>query len=150
MERSSKTGLQLMELGINLLFFCIILTLCVQFFVRSYEERKESERLTFAVNEVCNLAEILISEDISLTEITEYYPAARVSQDATSATVFYDSDFKETDSENASYRMDVTSEIQGENTETNIDYFALDNDESNCLYSVNLFSHDRLQAKEGE
>lgn len=150
MERSSKTGLQLMELGINLLFFCIILTLCVQFFVRSYEERKESERLTFAVNEVCNLAEILISEDISLTEITEYYPAARVSQDATSATVFYDSDFNETDSENASYRMDVTSEIQGENTETNIDYFALDNDESNCLYSVNLFSHDRLQAKEGE
>ncbi len=150
MERSSKTGLQLMELGINLLFFCIILTLCVQFFVRSYEERKESERLTFAVNEVCNLAEILISEDISLTEITEYYPAARVSSDATSATVFYDSDFKETDSENASYRMDVTSEIQEGNTETNIDYFALDNDESNCLYSVNLFSHDRLQAKEGE
>ncbi|MCR5273242.1 MAG: hypothetical protein K6E13_09735, partial [Lachnospiraceae bacterium] len=87
MERSSKTGLQLMELCINLLFFCVILTLCVQFFVHSYEERKESEHVTFAVNEVCNLAEILINSDSSLSSITEYYPLARVSSDEMSATV---------------------------------------------------------------
>ncbi|MCR5273370.1 MAG: hypothetical protein K6E13_10385, partial [Lachnospiraceae bacterium] len=110
----------------------------------------ESEHVTFAVNEVCNLAEILINSDSSLSSITEYYPLARVSSDEMSATVFFDSSFKETTAENAKYRMDVTEEPSDTGTDTNIDYFLIDEGESStCLYSVNLFTHSQISAEKG-
>ena len=150
MERHSKSGLQLLELCINLLFFCIILTICVQFFVRSYKDRKESECITFAVNEVCNMAEILNTNDISLPEITEYFENAYISEDNKSATVYYDKDYNETDANDFYYRMDVTVNLEEDGTSADIDYFKTESDgTASCLYSVSIFSHTRLTADEG-
>jgi len=143
----SKSNLLLLELTINLLFFCIFLTLCVQFFVRSYEYRISSQNLTFASNEIANVVEILDATEGKLGKITEYYPDSQISDDGSSLTVYYDK-AKETtsDSDDYAFRLDITTEGSDNNLLFNVSFFENKGETFDCIYELSKFIHVRKEA----
>lgn len=90
----SKTSLVLMEMMINLFFFCILVTICTQFFVKSHTIRKTTVDLTHGVNLVTSVTECYRGCEGSLDDFLAYYPDAKVDVASQTATIFFDSDFK--------------------------------------------------------
>ena len=56
--RHSKSSLFLMEIILNILFFSILATFCVQIFFKGYQLSKSTEKLHQAVTACTSIAEI--------------------------------------------------------------------------------------------
>ena len=61
--RHSKSSLFLMEIILNILFFSILATFCVQIFFKGYQLSKSTEKLHQAVTACTSIAEICQSTD---------------------------------------------------------------------------------------
>ena len=89
--RHSKSSLFLMEIILNILFFSILATFCVQIFFKGYQLSKSTEKLHQAVTACTSIAEICQSTDSPEETLSSIYPES-MSLDAT-ILIYYDRDF---------------------------------------------------------
>lgn len=76
-SRARSSSLFLMELILAILFFSVASAVCVEFFVKSHLMSRDSEALTYAVNECVGAAEIICTSDSleeSLRLLMQCYP----------------------------------------------------------------------------
>ena len=103
--RHSKSSLFLMEIILNILFFSILATFCVQIFFKGYQLSKSTEKLHQAVTACTSIAEICQSTDSPEETLSSIYPES-MSLDAT-ILIYYDRDFLAYGKQNAVYRATV-------------------------------------------
>ena len=72
--RHSKSSLFLMEIILNILFFSILATFCVQIFFKGYQLSKSTEKLHQAVTACTSIAEICQSTDSPEETLSSIYP----------------------------------------------------------------------------
>ena len=108
---SSRSGLFLLELIISILFFSVASAICIQLFVKAHLMDKDNQNLTTAVKLSENFAEIYTAVDGDVAALSAFFPEANIltSSDyaAQSFRIDYNSDWHNSTSENASYRMTV-------------------------------------------
>lgn len=75
MSTVRRSSLFLMELLAAILFFFLCAAVCLSVIARAHEISLKSEKLTAAVNEACNAAELLRS-GIRAEDCRQYYPLA--------------------------------------------------------------------------
>ena len=95
--RHSKSSLFLMEIILNILFFSILATFCVQIFFKGYQLSKSTEKLHQAVTACTSIAEICQSTDS---------PEETMSLNET-ILIYYNKDFLACGKQNAVYRATV-------------------------------------------
>ena len=88
------SGIFLIELILAIFFFSLASAVCVQIFVKSHLLSRDSQRLNHAVNECCSIAEALTSADSLDT--------------ASSASLYYNAEFKPCSQAEAVYQLTVT------------------------------------------
>lgn len=97
-KRSQTSGLFLLELILAILFFAIVSSVCVRFFVKSHIYSRDAMRLNHSVQEVTSVLEIAASAETPETaadRIREAYPdAGYYKTSGLQVVVFYDADFK--------------------------------------------------------
>lgn len=134
----SKSSLFLMELIINLLFLCLLLTVCMQFFVSSYMQKKDAARLTFAVSAVSSAAEIFKSiHNVTIDKFAAYYPSSY--QSGSTVTIFYDKEFVECALESAAYQM--LADIQQTTSDCSASFTFSRLSSAETIYSMNVNFH---------
>lgn len=91
--RHSKSGLFLMELIINILFFSILITLCLQIFAKAHRLSVDTQRLHQAVTICSSIAQICQSadEDEAHGLLLSQYPDA--TPDSGCTTIYFDDNF---------------------------------------------------------
>lgn len=103
----SKSSLFLMEFIITLLLFSICAAICMRLFAASDALSKKTEELNNAVACAQGFAEVMRGTDGTADSIVLYYPDAVRSADGF-IEVFYNSDFKECEYNEAKYVADIT------------------------------------------
>lgn len=103
--RHSKSSLFLMEIILNILFFSILATFCVQIFFKGYQLSENTKKLHQAVTACVSIAEICQSTDSPKETLSSIYPES-MSLDAT-ILIYYDRDFLACGKQNAVYRATV-------------------------------------------
>lgn len=103
--RHSKSSLFLMEIILNILFFSILATFCVQIFFKGYQLSENTKKLHQAVTACVSIAEICQSTDSPKEALSSIYPES-MSLDAT-ILIYYDRDFLACGKQNAVYRATV-------------------------------------------
>ena len=72
-QKHDKSSLFLMEIIINILFFAILASFCVQIFFKAYEMSKDTSRLHQAVTACTSIVEICQSENWQGADIKKIY-----------------------------------------------------------------------------
>lgn len=119
-SRARSSSLFLMELILAILFFSVASAVCVEFFVKSHLMSRESEALTYAVNECAGVAEIICTSDgleESLRLLMQCYPEGEYpdletwteEKDLAQAEVslYYDTDHMPCESDKAQYTLAI-------------------------------------------
>lgn len=104
--RHSKSSLFLMEIILNILFFSILVTFCLQIFFKAYRISEDTSVLHRAVTICSSIAEICQSTEDTDEVLLTIYPDA-VSQDQ-NTIIYFDDNFSQCSEEKAVYRLCVT------------------------------------------
>ena len=89
--RHSKSSLFLMEIILNILFFSILATFCVQIFFKGYQLSKSTEKLHQAVTACTSIAEICQSTDSPEETLSSIYPESTSLNET--ILIYYNKDF---------------------------------------------------------
>ena len=89
--KHSKTSLFLMEIMIDILFFCILVTICLQLFFKAHNLSESTTILHRAVTACTSIAEIYQSDSNGKQLILHIYPDARELDQ--NITIYYDEGF---------------------------------------------------------
>ena len=103
--RHSKSSLFLMEIILNILFFSILATFCVQIFFKGYQLSKSTEKLHQAVTACTSIAEICQSTDSPKETLSSIYPESMSLNET--ILIYYNKDFLACGKQNAVYRATV-------------------------------------------
>ena len=103
--RHSKSSLFLMEIILNILFFSILATFCVQIFFKGYQLSKSTEKLHQAVTACTSIAEICQSTDSPEETLSSIYPESTSLNET--ILIYYNKDFLACGKQNAVYRATV-------------------------------------------
>lgn len=103
--RHSKSSLFLMEIILNILFFSILATFCVQIFFKGYQLSKSTEKLHQAVTACTSIAEICQSTDSPEETLSSIYPESMSLNET--ILIYYNKDFLACGKQNAVYRATV-------------------------------------------
>lgn len=106
--RHSKSGLFLMELLINILFFSILITFCMQIFAKAHRLSNDTQKLHQAVTICSSIAQICQSTDSSTAEelLLSQYPDAAKGHNCT--IIFFDNNFIPCSRDNSLYTASVS------------------------------------------
>jgi hypothetical protein len=110
--KTSGSSLFLMEIILNVLIFSILLTVCMQFFIKAHRLTGDTTRLERAVTCCSNAASIFESGDGTLDSFSEIYTCAFVANDH--LIVFLDENFVECPQADAIYYMQILP-VESEN-----------------------------------
>lgn len=100
-----KNHLFLLEILLNILLFSILLSVCLQFFSKTYRLTSETTDLHRAVTTCTNAASIFESGDGTLTPLLSQYEHA--DQKDASVLIYLDQDFLECSKKDAVYSVTV-------------------------------------------
>lgn len=103
--RHSKSSLFLMEIILNILFFSILVTFCLQIFFKGYQLSKGTSELHHAVTACTSITEICQGTDYPEETLSSVYPES-MSLDHT-ILIYYDKDFLACSKQDAVYRAYV-------------------------------------------
>lgn len=103
--KTQKNHLFLLEIILNILLFSILLSVCLQFFSKTYRLTKETTDLHRAVTSCTNAASIFESGDGTLTPLLSQYKHA--DQKDTSVLIYLDQNFLECLKQDAVYSVTV-------------------------------------------
>ena len=104
--RHSKSSLFLMEIILNILFFSILVTFCLQIFFKAYRVSEGTSVLHRAVTICSSIAEICQSTENADNLLLTIYPDA-VNQ-GENTIIYFDDNFTQCDKEKAVYQACVT------------------------------------------
>lgn len=102
---SHQNHLFLMEIMINILFFSILLSICLQFFSKTYRLTQQTSDLHRAVTACTSAASIFESGDGSLTPLLSQYEYAASTED--SVVIYLDQDFLDCPEKDSVYSVAV-------------------------------------------
>ena len=102
---NAKSSLFLMEIILNILFFSILATFCVQIFFKGYQLSKSTEKLHQAVTACTSIAEICQSTDSPEETLSSIYPESMSLNET--ILIYYNKDFLACGKQNAVYRATV-------------------------------------------
>lgn len=93
-KRTTSSGMFLIELIISILIFAIVSAVCVQFFVKSYQQSQQAKVLSFATTEAAAIGEIVSASD-SADEAEELIRKAYIGTETEGirTTVHFDKQF---------------------------------------------------------
>lgn len=100
-----RNHLFLLEILLNILLFSILLSVCLQFFSKTYRLTSETTDLHRAVTTCTNAASIFESGDGTLTPLLSQYEHA--DQKGESVLIYLDQDFLECSKKDAVYSVTV-------------------------------------------
>ncbi len=128
----NKSSLFLMEIIINILFFSLLATFCLQIFFKAYQMSKDTSRLHKAVNVCTSVAEICQSEDQKGLVLKQVYPEADIENDV--MNIYFDSSFSPCKKSESEYVVTVKWD---RGTETEMADIAIkDESEEENIYEV--------------
>ena len=131
--RHSKASLFLMEIMLNILFFSILVTICLQLFIKAHSISDSTTILHRAVSTCTSIAEIYQSGDDGKESILHIYPDATVQGD--SIVIYFDEKFVSCTKEESSYHAFIT--IDSDDLHTAKIIFS-EPDSSEEIYSLNV------------
>lgn len=102
----SKSGLFLMEIMLNILFFSVLVTFCLQLFFKAYTISESTSVLHRAVSTCTSLAEIYQSDSNGKELLLHVYPDAIHLNNT--ILLYYDENFTNCSESEAAYRTLIT------------------------------------------
>lgn len=142
--RHPKSSLFLMEIMINILFFAVLVTICLQLFFKAHNLSEETTALHHAVTACTSIAEVYQSNPDCKEVVMIVYPDA-IALDST-ILIYFNEAYEPCKETESSYR--AVLEHTG-SSDANITFYAQNNRES--LYSLKVSSYmpRTLDALEG-
>jgi hypothetical protein len=104
-NKTSGSSLFLMEIILNILIFSILLTVCLQFFIKARRLTGDTTKLERAVTCCSNAASIFESGDGTLDSFSKIYTCAVVTGDQ--VIIYLDENFIECPAADAAYYMQI-------------------------------------------
>lgn len=142
--RHPKSSLFLMEIMINILFFAVLVTICLQLFFKAHNLSEDTTALHHAVTACTSIAEVYQSNPNCKEVIMMVYPDA-IALDST-ILIYFNESYQPCNEAESSYRaiLDHTN-----SSNVNITFYSQDNGE--ILYSLMVSSYmpRTLDALEG-
>lgn len=129
--RHSKASLFLMEIMLNILFFSILATICLQLFFKAHSLSESTTALHRAVSTCTSIAEVYQSSNDGKESILHIYPEATEQDEIIS--IYFDESFSSCSQEESSYHALITlnsdslhtAEITLSETESNEEIYSL-------------------------
>ncbi len=119
-QKTSKSGLFLLELIIGILFFSFASAICMQIFVKAHLVSTKSSDLTAAMTKVQSAAEAFKSLGGNESDLAELLNAQ---QNGGLLTVSYDNEWNPASSGQSAYRMTIQISEQGSVCDSQIRMF---------------------------
>ena len=129
----SKSGLFLMEIMFNILFFSVLITFCLQLFFEAHSLSESTTVLHRAVSTCSSLAEIYQSSPNGEDSLQQYYPDSVVSDN--SLQIYFSEDFINCSQKGAAFSAEFTFSEDNPKTAT-LCFLRLSDSET--LYSLNI------------
>ena len=139
--RHPKSSLFLMEIMINILFFAVLVTICLQLFFKAHTLSENTSVLHRAVTTCTSIAEVYQSSTDGEEIILSVYPNTLFLEDT--ILIYFDKNFIPCQKTSGAYRAMI--EKVAENSAM-ISFFATDNME--VLYSIEVSSYTPLTLQE--
>ena len=137
--RHSKSGLFLMEILINILFFSILITFCMQIFAKAHRLSDDTQKLHQAVTICSSIAQICQSTDSSEAAgllLFSQYPDAINNNNC--IEIFFDDNFLPCSYSNSLYKASVV--IQDNAIEQSQVIFT-ESDSSDSIYTLSFCTY---------
>lgn len=134
----SKSSIFLMEIILNILLFSILLTVCLQLFLRSDALSVKSKHLEHAVLCCSSIAETFQSTADGKSALLETYPDATNLDNG--LLIYFDDSFGECHMSDASYKAIVELDYQTTSV-INISFYSLNGTEA--IYSLTASNYTR-------
>ncbi len=133
----SKASLFLMELMLNILFFSVLVTICLQLFFKAHNLSESTTILHRAVTTSSSIAEIYQNNYYGKESILHIYPdAIELNQNI---IIYFDDEFVSCPKEEGSYRAKITIGDDALRTAV-IEFSKVDNDE--IIYSLTVSAYE--------
>lgn len=131
--RHSKASLFLMEIMLNILFFSILATICLQLFVKAHHLSDSTTVLHRAVSTCTSIAEVYQSSSNGKESILHIYPEA--TEQGEMITIYFDEKFNSCSKEESSYHALITIDSDALRT-AEITFSEMENEEK--IYSISV------------
>ena len=144
--RHSKASLFLMELMLNILFFSVLVTICLQLFFKAHNLSESTTVLHRAVSTSTSIAEIYQSNSYGKESILHIYPdAIELNQNI---IIYFDEKFVSCPKEEGSYRATITIGDDPLHTAV-INFSKIDSDEIIYTLTVSAYEPQTLSSVSG-
>jgi competence protein ComGC len=140
---SSGSSLFLMEIILNILIFSILLTVCLQFFLKARQLTGDTTQLERAVTCCSNAANVYESGDGTLDSFSEIYKDAIITDEQ--VIVYLDENFIECPADASVYSMLIFSADSGNASISAVSITCYDG--SKEIYSIRACSYAPLSPK---
>ena len=141
-QRSSRNSLFLVEIMLNLLFFVILITVCLQLFLKAQQLSKDTTLLHRAVTVCTSIAEVYQSGLDQADILQTIYPEALILNDT--VLIYFDSSFTACSEFESVYRVFLSENI--ENRRMTIRF--LRKNEPDVIYELETSSYSPLSLGE--
>lgn len=131
--RHSKASLFLMEIMLNILFFSILVTICLQLFMKAHSLSDSTTILHRAVSTCTSIAEVYQSSDDGKESILQIYP--ETTDQGNNMIIYFDEMFAACSKEEGCYYASITLNADSLDT-AEILFFERENDEE--IYSLSV------------
>ena len=131
--RHSKASLFLMEIMLNILFFSILVTICLQMFIKAHNLSDSTTVLHRAVSTCTSIAEVYQSSNEGKESILHIYPEA--TEQGNIITIYFDDKFVSCSKEESCYYASITLNSDSLST-AEISFSEFENEEE--LYSLSV------------
>lgn len=132
--RHPKSSLFLMEIMINILFFAVLVTICLQLFFKAHNLSEDTTSLHRAVTACTSIAEVYQSNHDGKEVIMTVYPDA-IALNST-ILIYFDENYRPCTEASGIYRAVLDHSIS---PDANITFYAQDSGE--ILYSLTVSSY---------
>ena len=136
--KHSKAGLFLMEIMLNILFFSILVTICLQLFFKAHNLSESTTTQHRAVTTCCSIAEIYQSAGEGEDAILSVYSDGIYEKDQ--ITLYFDEEFISCTENEAAYRATITLGDSLLHTAL-IEFYKIDSTE--MLYTLSVSSYQQ-------
>ncbi len=116
-NRSSHSGLFLLEMILAILAFSLVSAVCLQLFVKAHTLGQDTKDLDMAVRQTTSVASVLTQTEAPMEYLKTLYPDALTDNAGRSATLCYDQDYQPCKEQDCAYQMQITaSPLDGQTT----------------------------------
>ena len=149
--RHSKSSLFLMELMIDILFFLLLATCCLQFFVKSHQLQEKNNTLNHAVSCCSNTAEALRSLSGNLNALCQDDYSNCYEKDtpqSNAVTLYFNQSYKSCNKKTARYFITIIPSSNGVLSNFQLNFYSSDKPETS-IYQLTVAVNSSHSQKGG-